>query len=1021
MTTDPARDAPTAPTLPPPIAGPRATARSVKFVDAVAGGVVRLGGALVIVAVVGILVFLVATVVPLFRAARVEPSAAVGKVPVEGEVLCLALDEYRFVAAAVGEAPEVVVFRPDDPGHVVARVPIPGLEGARLSAARRSIRTKDLAVGTTDGRIAFLKLQFVADYVLGAEGEALRRRLALDRLETVGDAVVTRKAATTLLRVRCNVEPLGVVELPRGGGPVNAVAYATHEGAGIATAVTADGRAHVVRQASSDGEDASAAVFRVEPLADGGHAVPAGLFATLVDEELRNAWFVAREGVLLRVDVRRQPATAVEVRRTDRGDGARLTAAEFVLGDRSIVLGDDRGRVALWSPLPLNERLFAKRADPGDGQVTEAIHELGVMGAPVVSIAACPTRLTYYLGHADGRVTAAYAVNDRVLARIEAFAGPVGAIAVGPKDDGLLVAGPGEGFRAFDVAAPHPETNFKALFLPVHYQGYAEPQFRYESSAGSDEAEPKLSLQPLLFGTAKATFYAMLFALPLALLGALYTSQFMHPRVRAVVKPAVEVMASLPSVVLGFVAALVLAPAIEKVVPGVFAAVLALGVVGFTAGVVWYLLPLEFRNGLGSGTRLLLAAVLVGGTSWLCVAQTPMIERLLFEVRQPEGKTVYDFRQWMSAPRKPTIGEVLAEVPGDARAVAVTLVDRLAEKVSDGLAKTADAMDPTVRATLAERLRSEPALRAQVDAFAGELIAEVTSVTSRPGFAAVFVGAMVETLGATEPGAAEAARARLGGVVRDLLAQQRAGAGTTASGLPLLRTTLAILGGLLGLLFLSKWIVPLLPLGWPRALRSATHILSAVVLPAGVLALAAPLVEAWVFGGDFRWFLVGTDDPTHGIVYDQRNSLVVGIAMGFAVIPIIYTIAEDALSAIPDSLRSAALGCGASPWQAATRVVLPAAVPGIFSAAMIGFGRAIGETMIVLMAAGGTAIMDLTIFNGFRTLSVNIATELPEAPVEGTLYRVLFLAGLLLFAITFVLNTVAELVRLRFRKRFKGL
>jgi phosphate transport system permease protein len=157
------------------------------------------------------------------------------------------------------------------------------------------------------------------------------------------------------------------------------------------------------------------------------------------------------------------------------------------------------------------------------------------------------------------------------------------------------------------------------------------------------------------------------------------------------------------------------------------------------------------------------------------------------------------------------------------------------------------------------------------------------------------------------------------------------------------------------------------------------------------------------------------------MTYDQRNSLVVGIAMGFAVIPIVYTIAEDALSAIPQSLRSASLACGASRWQTAIRVVAPAAVPGIFSAVMIGLGRAVGETMIVLMATGGTPIIDGSIFNGFRTLSANIATELPEAPQGGTLYRVLFLAGLLLFALTFVLNTVAELVRIRFRRKFRAL
>jgi len=139
--------------------------------------------------------------------------------------------------------------------------------------------------------------------------------------------------------------------------------------------------------------------------------------------------------------------------------------------------------------------------------------------------------------------------------------------------------------------------------------------------------------------------------------------------------------------------------------------------------------------------------------------------------------------------------------------------------------------------------------------------------------------------------------------------------------------------------------------------------------------------------------------------------------MGFAVIPLIYTLAEDALSAVPEHLRSASLGCGATLWQTAIWIVLPTAISGVFSAVMIGMGRAVGETMIVVMSAGNTPLLDWNIFNGLRALSANIAVELPEAPKDATLYRVLFLTGLVLFGMTFLINTVAELVRLRFRKR----
>jgi phosphate transport system permease protein len=160
-------------------------------------------------------------------------------------------------------------------------------------------------------------------------------------------------------------------------------------------------------------------------------------------------------------------------------------------------------------------------------------------------------------------------------------------------------------------------------------------------------------------------------------------------------------------------------------------------------------------------------------------------------------------------------------------------------------------------------------------------------------------------------------------------------------------------------------------------------------------------------------------DPRGTLVdtYVQRNTLVVGFAMGFAVIPIIYTLAEDALSAVPEHLRAASLACGATPWQTALWIILPTAVSGVFSAVMIGMGRAVGETMIVVMSAGNTPLIDLNVFNGLRALSANIAVELPEAPKDDTLYRVLFLTGLVLFAMTFVINTLAEVVRLRFRRR----
>jgi phosphate transport system permease protein len=141
--------------------------------------------------------------------------------------------------------------------------------------------------------------------------------------------------------------------------------------------------------------------------------------------------------------------------------------------------------------------------------------------------------------------------------------------------------------------------------------------------------------------------------------------------------------------------------------------------------------------------------------------------------------------------------------------------------------------------------------------------------------------------------------------------------------------------------------------------------------------------------------------------------------MGFAVIPVIFTIAEDALSNVPRTLTAAASALGASRWQVVRSIIIPVASPGIFSALMIGFGRAVGETMIMVMATGNTPVTEWNLFSGMRTLSANIAVELPEAAPGSTHYRTLFLGALVLFLLTFILNSVAEILRQRLREKNK--
>lgn len=192
-------------------------------------------------------------------------------------------------------------------------------------------------------------------------------------------------------------------------------------------------------------------------------------------------------------------------------------------------------------------------------------------------------------------------------------------------------------------------------------------------------------------------------------------------------------------------------------------------------------------------------------------------------------------------------------------------------------------------------------------------------------------------------------------------------------------------------------------------------LLLAAVLAGGWLALecGALLEAAYLHAGYETWL-----EESLGLTYEERNAIVVGMVMGLAVTPIIFTISEEALSAVPRSFSEGSMSLGATRWQTAIRIVLPAAGAGILSAVLLGFSRAIGETMIVLFVSGNVPAMDWSAFSGFRALSASVALELPDAARDDSLYRVLFFAAFLLLVSTFAINIVAELVRRRLRRRY---
>ena len=737
----------------------------VKRLDRLATATITLGGLFIIVSVSFIFLFILGETWPLFRPAHgralgalklAEVPALPGAAPAGGAAapgpLLIGADEYQRYFYELLPDGRLPFFRTPDGGLARAEL-LPGLAAGpaptEIVSASRSLTGDYLGAATADGRVLLSQVRFRPRY-----------------------------EEQKLVDLEIDVRARGAYTLDPAGRPARLLAYQEHDGRKAVAALVGERELRVLRVGDDESEER--AELTVEPgevvtqvaLSRTEGLVAATSQGWLYYWELENGFRLANRSL---------------------ASDAPITALATNYGGVSVLLGDARGRTAAWFRVRLKD-------DDTDLALVKA-HEFEPQTGAIQAIAVSTRDKSFVTAGADGSFVLRHMTSGRTLAELRATGqGSPELALLTPKMDGLLAKLSDGHLERFELGNPHPEFSWAALFGKVWYEGYARPEYVWQSTGATDDFEPKFSLVPLVFGTIKGTLYALLFAVPIAVMGALYTSQFMHPTLKARVKPAVEIMAALPSVVIGFIAGLWLASRVERAVVPVLLMVVLLPLFGTAGILLWGRLPRAF----------------------------------------------------------------------------------------------------------AQRLK--------------------------PGLE-IFV------------------------------------------------------------------IVPLLLLGgW-------------VTLQVG------PAVEGLLFGGDFKIWL----SQSLGLVYDQRNSLVVGLAMGFAVIPIIFTIAEDSFSSVPSHLTAASLALGASRWQTATRVVLPTASPGIFSAVMIGFGRAVGETMIVLMATGNTPVLDWSVFNGMRTLSANIAVEVPEAPHGGTLYRTLFLAGGVLFLMTFVVNTVAEVIRQRLRERYRAI
>jgi phosphate transport system permease protein len=754
---------------------PRKGSFAVRAVDFIAGLFIRIGGIGIILVVAGIFVFLLLQIIPLFQGAKVTQST-VGSIPVPSpsDATVLGGDEYETYMYSFEPASGEIVFRSLENMREDHRLKVDDLAGRKVACAYRLPANDQIVFGTEDGAVVTARVKFRPDYATG-------KRVMVPSIEK-GYIVKTGSNAIGLVHARAD-----------SSGNLQ-IAVATSEKEFYRVPISFD---LLIYAAEAEREWVDGLPVIPEPTPDIGEAPVAERIGSALENSVSciaidydgDKFFVADDkGKLFHWNLSNDKEKLFAV--YDMGPTRSVTAMDFVIGDAALVLGLRDGSNEFW---------FGVREREVDAyKPMRKIYEFEAMPGTVTSIVPSGQNKGFLVGSADGTIQLKFTTSRRTLATYK-LDHQVQQLAYTPKLTGIIAL-TNEGTVDFKkVDNPHPETSFRSLFMPVHYEGYDKPDFVWQSTGGTDNFETKLSLIPLIVGTLKGAFYGLLFAVPVALLAALYTSQFMPFGLRAVVKPTVEIMAALPSVVIGFLAGLWLAPVLETRLTGTLIALPAVAILVLFTSIAWNYLPNGIRR---------------------CV---------------PQG--------W----------EIIYILP-------VVLL----------------------------------------------------------GFVA------------------------------------------------------------------CQWL--------------------------------GPHIEAALFGGDLRQWVYDTFKQK----FEQRNSIVIGFAMAFAVIPIIFTISEDSFSNVPAHFRSASYALGASRWQTAWRVIFPTASPGVFSAVMIGFGRAVGETMIVLMATGNTPLLSLSPFNGMRTLSANIAVEIPEAPVGGTHYRVLFLSALLLFGMTFIVNTFAEMIRHRLRQRYRA-
>ncbi|MCC7406586.1 MAG: hypothetical protein IT442_00845, partial [Phycisphaeraceae bacterium] len=622
------------------------TRTGVRLADVAARWVITVGGVGTIAAVCTVFFFLLWEVWPLLAGTSLQARARYAPPPeVVGQgAVRLVVDEYQTMGLAVEPDGRWTSFALRD-GQVLGHGTLiegesdPSQPEAVVTAVALAGTGGGAVVGLSDGSIRLGKVGFASSYLPTTDVPAELTDLPVGETAVLDGGVVERtpegQHRLKKLSIKFN-DPVKV----ESSAAVAMLDYVTRPTGPMVALMTADGRVAVEALREKRDLMAGRTTYQVTrgelPVLPGDFAGEKPVFLGLTGLG-DNVLLVWADGRMLRYDVR--PLTTPRLVEKNNllaypgaAAGTRITAVRFELGRTTLMVGDGTGRIHGWFLVD------APQNSEGDRRAMTLTRRLADVGPAVTAMAISARQRIVATGFADGSVRIIQGTTGETLARGTVGDGKqahaaVTAMAISPKDDGLLAlvlpeSLPGA-MQRWSLKVTHPEATLRSLFGAVWYEKYDKPGHVWQSSAGTDDAEPKLGMMPLVFGTLKATFYSMLFAVPLALLAAIYTSEFLHPNVRARIKPTIELMASLPSVVLGFLAALVIAPYAERMLPMLLAAGVLAPVTLVVASCLWQMLPHGVMLRVESWRFVTICLTLPVGVALSAVAG-PAVERSLF-------------------------------------------------------------------------------------------------------------------------------------------------------------------------------------------------------------------------------------------------------------------------------------------------------------------------------------------------------------------------------------------------------